>query len=156
MKDFKTINWNNPQDKISRFFTVKEALWLPNWKILAIPTDSQKEIICKLAEKLDKVRDLLGPCVLHCWLRTNDTICLDPKYLHKNYNLFVGGALGSMHITGGAADFHIPSITCDEARSLLLPKLEEFNIRLEDKPKSNWLHIDIKEVLPGMKRFFKP
>lgn len=141
--------------KISKYFTWREALFLPSWNIYHDPTDEEKTNIVAMAISLDAVRDMFKKSVhIHCWIRP----ILRPMFGNsahtgQDYNAFVKGAIDSGHINGNAADFDLADTNCDEARTLILPKLDEWNLRMEDRPKSNWIHLDRKAVIT--QRFFK-
>jgi hypothetical protein len=180
VKNSKITDWSNPQSKISEFFIVKEALFLPSWGVMHNPTDEEKANIIKMAEAMDKIRRLLNtPISVSCWIRPSkvelgqnqsdwdkiksqmknwDNLSDSKKkaFEARDYNAFVGGAKASAHLSGMAVDFVAKGMSCDEVRAKLLNKLEEFQIRVEDLPKSNWVHADIKVPPPGGKRFFKP
>jgi putative chitinase len=85
------IDWTDFECKISRHFTVGEAL---NWDMRRLPQSAQvKKNIILLAQELDKVRDAWGaPIMVNSWYR-------DPVT-----NRRIGGAVKSQHMTGGAAD----------------------------------------------------
>lgn len=149
------INWEDPNDHITSNFTVKEALYLPRWGRLANTgdglNDDIKQNLIILFNKMELVRTTCGkyPIVVHC------------SYRPQFYNKLVKGALKSAHLSGSACDFHVVGFEsnngCDIIRSIIYPKLEEFNIRMEDIDDlevRNWLHIDFKE--PNPNRFFEP
>lgn len=142
----RSIDWTSPEAKISKYFTVGEATLLPSWRKYHTPGPLERTNIVILASKMDEVRELFdAPIVVHCWLRT------------PQYNKFVGGARLSMHLIGGAADFHIGGIACDQARARLNQEfLESVGLRREDNPTGNWVHVDLKEVPAGHSRIFKP
>jgi hypothetical protein len=141
-----TIDWTNPAQKISKYFTVREATYLPSWGKYHMPGPLEQSNIVILASKMDKVRELFDqPIEVHCWLRPVD------------YNKYVGGAKKSMHISGGAVDFHVKGVTCSHVRDKLDQAfLDSVGLRREDNPQGNWVHIDLKEVPPGGSRIFKP
>jgi hypothetical protein len=152
---FVSIDWTNKQSRISKFFTVHEATFLPSWNVYHEPSEEEKESIKKWAEKMDIVREFLqAPIIIHCWIRPTIVSCFDPEYNGKNYNDFVGGAKNSSHIDGSATDFHVSGLKqkCEKIRENLLPKLEEFEIRMEDND-GDWVHLDGREV--SSSRFFK-
>lgn len=150
------IDWKDPQAKITEHFTVKDALWLPSWQVFHTPSELETIRICNTAEYLEKVRVFLDrPIYVHCWIRPVVVRTSGP-YSGRNYNAAQSGAFNSAHITGDAVDWHAHSTTCDEIRYLLEPKLKDFGIRMEDRPGSNWVHIDTRQVLPGGRAFFKP
>jgi hypothetical protein len=150
------LDWAKPASKISKYFTVKEALWLPSWEIIHLPSDQEKAEILKTAEKMDLIREYLGqPIIVHCWIRPKCANAPATKWDRKNYNAFVGGAPGSAHAEGKAVDFHVAKMTCGEVRQILTSKLEDFQIRMEDID-GNWVHIDTRHPPKKKSRFFKP
>ncbi len=103
---------------------------------------------------MDRIRDFLGVSInVHVWIRPilNNPVS---KYHGQDYNKLVGGATHSAHIDGSAVDWDAQGFACDDVRSKLLSKLDEFNIRVEDKPQSNWVHCDIYPPRPN--RYFIP
>jgi uncharacterized protein YcbK (DUF882 family) len=144
-----SIDWTNPKSFISVYFNVKEALWLPTWNRMATEKDGlgpiQKDNIIKLMQTMDRIRVLLNkPIVVHVAFRP------------YSYNKLIGGAPKSAHVQGMACDFSVPGMSCDDVRKMLLPHLDEFNIRMENLPGSSWVHIDTKSVSSSSYRFFKP
>lgn len=152
------IDWSDPKAKISKYFTVNEALMLREWKRLANAedglTDEIKANIVKTAQKMDVIREFVGkPLLIKSWLRP-------PKY-----NVAIGGAAQSAHMDGLAVDWwtdengdgHLDGQDCDQLKELLAPKLEEWEIRMENNGRgARWIHIDLRAVPAGGKRFFKP
>ncbi|MBA4406976.1 hypothetical protein C0389_06855 [bacterium] len=138
------MNWTNPKEQISKYFVVAEALYLPRWDIMHIPTEEEKENILKMAESMDIIREYLEkPITVLNWIRP------------VAYNVLIGGALKSMHILGKAVDWYC-SENCDDIRMLLQFKLAEWNLRMERMPYGNWVHIDNREISNGMQRYFIP
>lgn len=126
-----------------RNFKWKDALYLREWGIYCFPTRDQELEIIKIAFKMQQIYDFFGlPIQITSWLRP------------KPYNVMIKGAEDSPHLYGMAVDFNVETISADTVRSMLLPHLDEFKIRMEDRPKSNWVHCDNRE--PVNKRFFKP
>lgn len=144
------IDWSNPNTRVSEYFTVRECLWLPSWHRLANEfelIDEMKLNLIELCKGLDKVRDFFkAPIITHCMLRPFP------------YNILVGGAPNSAHLMGQACDFHIQGLEgpvhCDNVRSVLVPSLESLHMRMEDRPGSDWIHVDIAPVTHS--RYFKP
>ena len=143
---WENVNWAMPDGKLSKYFTVKEALWLNSWSKMALPDAEQRENIYRMALKMDEIRAFLGvPLHVTSWLRPEE------------YNAFIGGAKRSHHMKGLAVDFVSRRMTAEAMRQKLLPKLEELGIRMEDNKhigKGNWVHVDLGDVIS--KRFFKP
>ena len=138
------INWKDRKADISKWFCVHEAIYLPSWDVYAQPTEEQKVNILELAQVMDKVREIVNaPIIVGCWLRPVE------------YNKMIGGAKNSAHLSGKGVDFSVAGKSCDEVRALLLPHLEELNVRMEDKLGSNWIHLG-NDWSEGKTRFFKP
>lgn len=142
------IDWTSLSCPVSKYFSVSECLYLPQWNRIATEADGLNDTIknnlIKLCIKLDVVRDFFNrPMMVHS------------MYRPQAYNDLIGGAKGSAHIEGLACDFHISEMICDEARGLILPHLEEWGMRMEDLPGAGWCHLDLREPGPGG-RFFKP
>ncbi len=155
------INWSDPKSKISRFFTVGEALYLPSWGIYHIPSEQEKKNIEEFAKTIDLVRDLIGiPIVCHVWIRPTSVNCPGSKYHGKNYNQFVGSvATKSAHISGRALDFHFKGYAtnndCSIMREKIKPHLEKLKLRMEGLY-GPWIHLDNMQPGASGKRFFKP
>ncbi len=134
------------KENISKWFTWFEAIYLKQLDRCAEESelnDEIKENLKKLFLKLDEIRDYFGrPIKVHCAFRP------------ESYNKMIGGAKNSAHKVGLAVDFHISGVSCDQARETLIPLLEKMAIRMEKKPLSNWVHIDLAEV--KCKRYFEP
>lgn len=142
------VDWTDPSCKISNHFTVGEALWIPQWQCYHVPSDDEKANILRHAQNMDKVRDELGvPCTVHCWIRPRSLNCPTSPHNGEDYNALVGGAHSSRHIFGDATDYNPEGMSCDDARSKLEPKLEEFGMRMEDAPGTNWVHNDSGPVI---------
>ena len=144
------IDWTNPSSKVSKYFTVKEALYLPTWNRMANDKDGLNDEIktnlVALFAKMDLIRDFFGVAVLvHC------------AYRPEEYNKLIGGAPKSAHKIGKGCDFHVESLNCDFARDkiILAGLLDRLELRMESKPKSNWVHVDMyPPSVSGGKRFF--
>lgn len=151
------INWSNSSDKISKYFTVKEALWLPSWGVMHVPSEEEKTQILKMAAIMDLIREIVGsPISVHVWIRPNKANIPGNPNNGGDYNALVKGASSSAHIFGMAVDWSSAGKNCDDLRALLKPKLESLGIRMEDLPGSSWVHTDCKPLAPGGNRFFKP
>lgn len=168
------VDWNNSDSMISKYFTVKNATYLPSWKTYHIPNEEEKSNILQVAEKMDRIREFLGePILVHVWIRPGKASCPGTEWDGMDYNEWLYKNVvwknlteeekktkkvpNSPHKTGKAVDWSIvdkkTADGCAEVRNKLLPKLEELDIRMEDIV-GNWIHIDIYPVVS--KRFFKP
>lgn len=137
------------EDKIenSQYFRWREALWLPKWEVYAHPEDSLVASgIIKVSHKMDLIRAFFNrPIEVHSWYRP-------PKY-----NELIGGAAMSAHMSGLAVDFFVHDMESPDVRDVLIHKLEEFDIRMENMETPH-VHIDVR-CQPGWtndQRYFKP
>lgn len=143
------IDWSNPHCKVSNHFTVKEALWLPSWGRLANDSDgfndTLKQNMISFLEKMDIIRDYFGV-----------QINVHVTYRPEKYNAEIGGAKDSAHMYCKAMDFDVSGMTCDEARNKILNdgKLQEWGLRMEKRPGSDWIHIDQFPAKPNL--YFNP
>lgn len=174
------IDWNNPEVKISRYFTVKDALYLNSWKTYHMPTEDQKVAILGIAKNADKALDYISqklgkPVVptVHAWIRPEQANCPNSPYNGQNYNTWIyknevwknlteeekakKHVPLSPHRTGHAIDFHIVGFEgiegCAKIRAMIVEELEELQIRMEDIVGA-WVHWDNLAVI--ISRFFKP
>lgn len=136
---------------ISNHFTWKEALYLPQWNREANESDGLdnliKENLVILFAQMDKLRDFF-----------NKPIKVHVAYRPEAYNIEVKGAVNSAHRKGLACDFHVEGLDCDDARKMIVDAklLELYTIRMENKPNTDWIHIDCYPIGPSGKRFFIP
>ncbi len=130
----------------SQNFRWREVLLLHSWNIYAYPTAEVYQNIIRRTQTLEIVKNRFGgkPIVIHDFWRP------------ELYNKVIGGAADSRHIIGDAVDFSIMTIDCDQVRNDLEPELERLGLRMEQRPGSNWVHIDGKPVEDGHSRFFWP
>lgn len=152
------INWQDTKSLISKYFTVGEATRLDSWGVYHIPSEEEKQHIIEHAAKLDLVHDFIKlPMIVHCWIRPLK-VCSLTTHNGENYNEFVKSVNpNGAHPKGLGTDFHFKGkeskAECQEMRLLLVPKLKDFGLRLEDID-GTWLHLDSLPV--KSKRFFKP
>lgn len=157
----------NLSDKIPgcKYFTWKEALWLPEENRAVSEEELNDEIKQNLIHSfrwMDKVREWIGrPVTVTIALRTM-------KYhldLYKRINAKrksqglpeLRVPMGSGHLKGRAIDFVVKGISCDDFKAKILSegKLDEWNLRMEDNGKgANWIHLDDMPVGPSG-RYFK-
>jgi zinc D-Ala-D-Ala carboxypeptidase len=148
--DINLIDWTNPTDKVSNHFSVHECLWLPTWNRMANESDglddNVKTNLITLCSKLDQLRDVLNKSI-------NVHVTLRPEA----YNQLIGGAPNSAHKYGKACDFDVEGMNCDDVRQYILDNkvLEILNLRMEQKPGSNWVHLG-NDWQPGHNRYFIP
>ena len=153
------IDWSNPKEKISKYFNVREATFLPSWNAFHIPSEEEKKEIVKLAKKMDIIRELVGKAiVVHVWIRPKVANIPNHKRDKQDYNLFIGStSKKSAHIFGKAVDFHVSGQVSKNQnanmRKKIKPLLKELDIRMENID-GKWIHLDTNPV--GYKRFFKP
>lgn len=168
------IDWSNPKAKISKFFTVHDAVYLPSWESYHRPSEEEKARIVFVAKKMDAIREFLNqPIAVHVWCRPAKASIPGSKWDGRNYNRYVYETFvwkhlseerrqqmkepNSAHVTGEGVDWSVvgkrDAKSCAEIRKLLVPKLEEFGIRMEDNAGA-WIHIDVRPVVN--RRFFKP
>jgi len=135
------IHWKDPKSKVSKYFTVEECLWLPQWKVLGEPNNLVKVNIHFIAAKMDYIREILGePIIITSWFRPLD------------YNILVKGATSSLHILGCAVDFVCKSMKPTEVQKRLVPFLDLLDIRMENCGKGR-THIDLGREI---NRYFLP
>lgn len=146
------IDWTNPLQKISKYFTIKEAIFLPRWGRLANEidglTDQVEDSLLKFFWQLDVVREYL-----------NKPINVHVSFRPAAYNKLIKGAKRSAHLCQGdwaACDFSVAGLDCDKAREIIVPKLEEWQFRCENVPGGNWVHLDNRPLTENGLRFFKP
>lgn len=124
-------------------FYWSEALWLPQWDVHVCPSKAEYENIIRTAGKLELIRsEIKKPMHVTSWIRPAE------------YNSLVKGAAQSQHVYGLACDFVVVGMKADDVRKVLESRLEEFKIRMENKPGASWIHIDLGEVKHH--RYFKP
>ena len=148
VKTADQIDWSNPANQVSDHFTVKELIWLNQLNRLATVddglTDQIKANLLTLIAKMEVVREFLEKAIV-----------VNSTYRSNAYSRMVGGFAGDVHTMGIAMDFTVESMTCDEAKHLILPMLEQWDMRLEDNGDgAGWCHMDWHKVIN--KRFFKP
>jgi hypothetical protein len=154
------INWNDLEAPVSKYFKVKEALYLPKFNIYHTPSPEEMYNIWFLSSKLDKVHEFIGrKMAVHCWIRPVSINCPGDTHHRMNYNQLVGGAQNSAHIYGNACDFNFEGKAaaeeCQEMRLLLVPELERLGLRMENK-EGAWLHMDRNKVPSGGNYYFIP
>jgi len=167
MLDFKQIDWTNPKDKISKHFTVKDAIWLNSLNRLATADDGlddavKEKIVQFFNDRVEPVRVILN-------IPMYSKSCFRPEF----YNKQIGGARLSCHRfmvqsdgkRYGAFDFWCDAdgdgdkdgADCDEIKKRLMPEIEDLGVRMEDNGwGAKWVHIDDKPVPENGLRFFKP
>lgn len=144
------INWSDKKAKISKYFTVAEATFLPRLGIYHTPNDQEKAYILDLAARMDKVRELLNkPITVNVWIRP--TVIKDGKTV--DYNALVGGAKNSSHKVGAACDVVVKGMAAQKVRDALKDHLEALGLYMEDDV--SWCHFQSRPTKSG-KHIFKP
>ena len=158
----------NLSDKIPgcKYFTWKEALWLPQEGRAVSDSEITPEIknnLIRSFQWMDKVREWIGkPIIVTIALRTM-AYHLD---LYKRINAErakkgqpeLRVPMGSGHLKGRAVDFVVKGMSCDDFKEKILSegKLDEWNLRMENNGKgANWIHLDDMQV-GASGRFFNP
>lgn len=129
-------------------FAWKEFLWLDKWSIHVHPTALQAENLKKMGSLMERVRSIF-----------NRPITITSGLRPEIYNKKIKGAPGSAHIIGLACDFIVKDLEgvvgCEAVREQIKPFLDGWGFRMENKPDSNWVHVDLRP--PGKSgRFFTP
>lgn len=156
--------WSNPEAKISKYFTWREALWLPELGRMADETDGLTDEILDnlkvLFHKMDIVREYFGsPIIVHvCFRSMQYHIDLYKRINDKRKAQGLPEQhvpMGSAHLKGKAVDFHIKGISIADAQKKIVDekKLDEWVMRME-RDTATWIHLDINPVGPSG-RFFK-
>ncbi len=157
--DWREVDWEDKNAKVAPNFPVHETLWLPTWRIYHSPSDEEKQEIVKTADVMQRTRGLFSaPIIVHCWIRPLSVRAPGTQRHGGNYNRAIGSrSKKSAHIFGRAVDFHVSGRSgpeeCAQVRQAILPYLDEWKIRMEDKDGA-WVHIDTNPVIHN--RFFKP
>jgi hypothetical protein len=143
-------------------FTVGECTLLPSWGCHHITSTNEQVNLTRVCELLEKVRFFASdklkkdcPIKIHCMIRPKSVNAPGHAGHGKDYNKFVKGAPRSAHISGLAVDFSIEGVDCDRLRKLLVPKLTEFDCRMESLHGAGWVHLDLIPPTEG-RRYFKP
>ena len=129
-------------------FMWSEVLYLHDLDVYVFPDVEQYNNLILITNVLQKIRNKFQVPI-------NVTSALRPTF----YNKMIGGASRSKHIIGAALDFkvqgHSTGKGCNYIRLILLLFLDKFKIRMENKPDSNWVHIDLEWKENG-NNFFRP
>ncbi len=138
------------EDRIpgSTHFKWKEFLLLRSADMHVFPRKIQYDNIVKTVSKLEIIRNIFkSPIHITSGLRP------------EKYNVYIGGAHRSKHITGEAVDFVVEGYQggtgCNKVRLMLLQEIDNLQIRIENKPDSNWIHIDLGYKKEG-RNYFRP
>lgn len=174
------IDWSNPKAKITPRFSVEEALMLPSWGVMHVPSEDEKKSILAIAQDVGRAADVLEKIIgrkiaisVHAFIRPEKANIPGSKWDGQDYNRYIYETQvwknltaeekakktvpKSPHRTGKAIDFHIVGFQgkekCAQIRQMLLPHLEALGLRMEDI-EGGWVHLDNMPVIN--KRFFKP
>lgn len=174
------LDWNDLQSRINKYFSVKEALFLPSWGVAHVPSEDEKKAILEIAAGVEMAADVIAAALgkpvhvsVHAWMRPEKANCPGSQWDGQDYNRYIYETQVwkdltpaqkaekkvplSPHRTGHAIDFHIIGFEgvegCAKIRQILLPKLEELGLRMEDIV-GGWVHLDNLPVIHL--RFFKP
>jgi Peptidase M15 len=140
------INWKDEACQVTPHFSVKDCLYLHEWKRLAsIETDQvYTHRLVALCEKMELIRAMLGdtPINVHSMFRSED------------YNVALGILPHQdVHSESLACDFDaLPILGVEDVKQRLRPHLAALGIRME-KGTLGWVHIDMKEIGPSGREF---
>jgi hypothetical protein len=175
------IDWSNPKSKISANFTVEEALMLPSWGVMHVPSEDEKKAIVGIAQKVSQAALILEKAIgrkvsinVHAFMRPGKANIPGSKWDGQDYNRYIyetqvwkdltpeQKALkkvpNSPHRTGHAIDFHIVGFEskekCLQIRTMLLTHLEALGLRMEKMDNGGWVHLDDLPVVNS--RYFNP
>lgn len=148
------VDWSAAACPVSQHFSVRECLWLPTWKRLAVESDFNDPAmpwvtVCSnlyaFMQRMDVVRDWLG-CAINVHVTARPPA----------YNLLIGGAKGSAHKEGKAVDWSPAEGPCVDTIARILGLLEAWDMRCENNgPFPSWIHLDCRAPGPAG-RYFKP
>lgn len=174
------IDWSNPKAKISPNFTVSEALTLPSWGVMHVPSEEEKKAIIGIATKVSQAALVLEKIIgrkvaisVHAFMRPGKANIPGSKWDGMDYNRYIYETQvwknltpeekakkrvpNSPHRTGHAIDFHIIGFEgkekCLQIRNMLLPHIESLGLRME-KMDGGWVHLDDLPVVNA--RYFNP
>lgn len=99
-----------------------------------LPTESAMINLQRVAETMEKVRNLLGRPVV-----------ISSGYRSPALNAAVGGARSSAHLTGLAADFTVPGMTPSEVAKAIANSNIEFDQLIYE---GTWVHIGLSVGAP--------
>lgn len=174
------IDWSNPKAKIAPNFTVEEALLLPSWGVMHVPSEEEKKAIVGIATKVSEAAKVLEKIIgrkvairVHAFMRPGKANIPGSKWDGMDYNRYIYETQvwknltpeekakkrvpNSPHRTGHAIDFSIIGFEgkekCLQIRNMLLPHLESLGLRME-KIDGGWVHLDDLPVVNA--RYFNP
>jgi hypothetical protein len=114
---------------LSPHFTLEELTFTTHREFDNTPDALQINNLSRLAEFLEKVRDLLGKPML-----------IDSAFRSPYVNQAVGSTVRSQHLQGCAADFRVPGMTPEEVvKAIFESGLQYDQLILE----LGWTHISI-------------
>lgn len=176
----RDIDWSNPKAKINDRFSVGEALTLPSWNVMHVPSEDEKRAIINIADGVSKAAEVIEKEIgkhayinVHAFIRPEKANIPGSQWDGKDYNRYIYETQvwkdltpeekakktvpKSPHRTGRAIDFHIVGFEgkdgCAKIRKILEPQLDALQLRMEDIS-GGWVHLDDMPVIN--KRFFKP
>jgi hypothetical protein len=142
------MDWTNPQEQVTKHFTVNDCLMLHEWNRLATESDGADfDKLTTLCQKIEEVRSILGcPINVHCIFRSTA------------YNLEQGILKPTgldVHAMNEAIDLDCNgSLTIQQIKDILEPQLENLGIRME-RGTNTWVHLDLHAPGPSG-RYFTP
>ncbi len=119
-----------------KYFTINELTRSTTAKRLKIDNTPSTEVKVNLTQLVEKVLDPLRE-------EWGDSIIVSSGFRCEKLNRKVGGAAGSQHITGQAADIHTRTDKPEDNKKLfdLIIKLKLPFDQLIDEYGYNWIHV---------------
>jgi putative chitinase len=124
------VNWNNPDEKVSKYFTVGEFTKRDKRRIPKKGSQEERNML-KLAAHLDKIREDWG-----------HPVYITSAYRPYEVNKEVGGAKNSQHLSGAAVDIK-PQLGNINTFQAWLDK--RWDKALGYGAKKGFVHIDLRE-----------
>ena len=153
-KQLKTYNYMEKNMKLAEHFTLGE-MTKTSTGLANVPNEAQVKNLMRLCSWLEMLRDE--------WNRRygdgDDPIIINSGYRSEAVNKAVGGAKGSNHLTGCAADIRVAGIEEALRKAVILLDIsdesgEDFDELLIERNQrgSYWIHFAVRPPTQGNRR----
>jgi Peptidase M15 len=115
---------------LTEHFTLEELTFTNHRQYDNTPNEEQTANLTRLAEFLEKIRELLGKPLL-----------IDSAFRSTLVNFAVGSLSNSQHCKGCAADFRVPGMTPDEVVQAI--RASDLNYDQLIREFDSWTHVSI-------------